>query len=201
MPKNDERHDAERAGPGGDVTRLLKDLSRGTNDSVDRLFPLVYEDLRRMAAGFMRRERSPNTLQTTALVHEAYLRLVDQREANWQDKAHFLRIAAQAMRRILVDHARARLRQKRGGSVEHVPFDEQLISMSTRQSEMLVSLDQALARLHNVSQRQGDVIELLFFGGLSQAEAAKILDVSTKTVNRDWRLARAWLNREIAGSI
>lgn len=185
------------AQPSGDVTRLLRDLERGHQESLPVLIPLVYEELRKLAHSFMRSEGRNHTLQTTALVHEAYVRLVDQRAAKWQNRAHFFAIAAQAMRRILVDHARAHLATKRGGEVERVPLEDDLVSLSPLQSATLVSLDEALTRLATIWPRQSQVIELRFFGGLTEEEAAEILKVSSRTVKRDWRLARAWLNREI----
>lgn len=172
----------------------------GSKESLERLIPLVYQDLRRLAGALMRREGA-QTLQTTALVHEAYLRLVGQRDTHWQNRAHFFAIAAQAMRRILVEHARARRTDKRGGGWERMPFDEDMIPMSAGQSEMMLSLDAALSSLERISPRQSKIIELRFFGGLTENETAEVLDIDPRTVKRDWRAARAWLNREIGGPL
>jgi len=183
----------------GEVTRLLRDVTEGKLESFEPLVALVYTDLRRVAGAMMRRERPSHTLQTTDLVHEAYLRLVTQREANWQNKGHFLAIASQAMRRILVEHARKRLTLKRGGRVEQVPLDEEgmALPISDKQCNEVVALDDALERLEQLEPRQSKIIELRFFGGLTEEEIARVLGVSDRTVKRDWRVARAWLNRAL----
>ena len=184
----------------GEVTQLLRQLSEGNQQSLPHLMPMVYDDLRRVAGAFMRRERAGHTLQVTALVHEAYLRLVDQRVVNWQNRAHFFAIAAQAMRRILVEHARAKGAEKRGGEYEKVSLDDISVSLTPRHSELLLSLDEALSRLEQVSPRQCRIIEYRFFAGMTEDKTAAVLDISARTVKRDWRVARAWLNRELGSS-
>jgi RNA polymerase sigma factor (TIGR02999 family) len=179
-----------------DVTDLLLELSHGKQDAAEKLIPVVYEELKRLARSYMRRERSDHTLQTTALVHEAYLRLVRQKGVQWQGRAHFFGIAAQLMRRILVDHARHHLRQKRSGVIAAVPLDEG-VAFSPVQSAELVSLDEALQRLAKKDARQCRIVELRFFGGLSVEETAEVLGISPKTVKRDWSVAKAWLHGEL----
>lgn len=159
--------------------------------------PLVYEELRRLAHQYMSRERSGNTLQTSALVNEAYLRLVDQRDVHWQNRAHFFGIAAQMMRRILVDHARKRHNQKRGGNALRVTLDKAAIVPQDRAADV-VALDEALTTLAIIDQRKSQMVELRFFGGLSIEETAEVLKVSPATVMRDWTLAKAWLRREMS---
>jgi RNA polymerase sigma factor (TIGR02999 family) len=156
----------------------------------------VYDELRRLAASYMRRERADHTLQATALVHEAFLKLVEQRAVNWQSRAHFFGVAAQLMRRILIDHARGHLRQKRGGEHKKVSLDEAFI-FSEQQSAELLAVDESLTRLSKLDQRQGRVVELRFFGGLSVGEAAEVLGISPKTVKRDWSIAKAWLYADL----
>jgi RNA polymerase sigma-70 factor, ECF subfamily len=182
-----------------DVTVLLSQLQKGDADAASRLIPLVYNELRRLAAHYMRQERPDHTLQATALVHEAYLKLINQRSVDWQSRAHFFGIAAQLMRRILIDHARAHLREKRGGAQPVLPLDEALV-FSPEQSSELVHLDEALERLAKLDERQSKIVELRFFGGLSNEEAAEVLGVSSKTVKRDWSLAKAWLHGELKRS-
>lgn len=179
-----------------DVTLLLRDLSGGEDAGTERLLPLLYEELHRQAETFMSRERPGHTLQPTALVHEAYIRLSRESGQKWKDRAHFLAIAAIAMRRILVDHARARSTQKRGAGCSLVTLVDSLTSEAP-QSVDLLALDEALTRLSRLDARQGRVVELRFFGGLKIEETAEILDVSPKTVKRDWRHAKAWLRREL----
>ena len=180
----------------GDVTQLLADLQDGRPDAASQLIPLVYDELHRLARGQMRQERSDHTLQATALVHEAYLRLVNQPQRTWQNRAHFIAVAAQVMRRILVDYARARRTSKRGNAPLKVPLEEPLL-FTEEQSDDLVSLDEALERLAQFDQRQSRVVELRFFGGLTADETAEVLGISSKTVKRDWTVARAWLHREV----
>ena len=199
MPERDTPPPEGSRAPG-DVTRLLRQLSEGHQESLPHLMPMVYDDLRRVAGAFMRRERQGHTLQVTALVHEAYLRLVDQRDTHWQNRAHFFAIAAQAMRRILVEHARAKGAEKRGGELERVSLDDICIALTPRHSELLLSLDEALTRLERLSPRQCRIIEYRFFSGMTEDETAAVLDISARTVKRDWRVARAWLNRELASS-
>lgn len=181
-----------------DVTRLLELLQRGDADAADRLVPLVYHELREVAAAYMRSERPDHTLQPTALVHEAYLRLVQQREVHWRGRSHFLGVAAQAMRRILVDHARRRAADKRGGGrietlVENVPGTDAPVTVD------LIALDRALERLAERDPRAARIVELRHFGGLDVPGTAEVLGVSTATVKRDWRHARTWLRRELGG--
>jgi RNA polymerase sigma-70 factor (ECF subfamily) len=179
-----------------DVTVLLSELSRGNEEAADKLVPLVYSELKRLARSYMRRERPEHTLQATALVHEAYLKLVRQHDVNWQSRSHFFGIAAQLMRRILIDHARGHLREKRGGANQAVPLDDALV-FSPEHSEELVRLDEALVRLSEFDERQGKIVELRFFGGLSVEETAEYLGISPKTVKRDWAVAKAWLHGEL----
>ena len=179
------------------VTRLLKAWSLGQDAALEELIPLVHQELRRLARRYMYGERVGHTLQTTALVNEAYLRLVNSRKVNWQNRAHFFAISAQLMRRILVDSARARGYQKRGGGVPKVTLDEALMG-SKEKGQDLVRLDDALSALAAVDLRKSKVVELRFFGGLSVEESAEVLKVSPDTVHRDWRLAKAWLTREMS---
>lgn len=180
----------------GDVTGLLAEIRRGNRSAESELIPLIYDELRRLAAYYMQRERPDHTLQATALVHEAFLRLAQQREVNWHNRAHFFAIAGSLMRRILVDHARAHNRSKRGGTQHKISLDEAFL-FSDEQSEELMALDGALTRLAEEQPRQSQIVELRFFGGLSVEEIAEVLKVSPKTVKRDWSVARAWLYREI----
>lgn len=179
-----------------DVTALLSQLARGNPEAAEKLMPLVYDELKRLARAYMRRERTDHTLQTTALVHEAYLRLVDQDAVNWEGRSHFFGIAAQLMRRILIDHARGHLREKRGGGKVVLPLNEALV-FSPEHSEELVRLDEALDRLSKLDPRQGQIVELRFFGGLSVEETAQFIGVSPKTVKRDWAVAKVWLHGEL----
>ena len=183
----------------GDVTRLLADVQNGRPDAAPQLIPLVYDELRRIARQQMRSERSDHTLQATALVHEAYFRLVNQRERTWQNRTHFIRIAAQVMRRLLIDHARARRTAKREGGLQRVPLEDPLL-LSEAQSEELLALDEALERLAELDERQSRVVELRFFGGLSVEETAEALGIAPRTVKRDWLVARAWLHRAMKKS-
>ena len=180
----------------GDVTVLLGQLAEGKEEVASKLIPLVYNELRKLAGSYMRRERMDHTLQPTALVHEAYLKLVEQRSVNWQSRAHFFGIAAQLMRRILVDHARGHLRDKRGGGVIPVPLDEALV-FAPEQSSELVKLDQSLERLAKLDPRQSKIVELRFFGGLTVEQTAEVLGISPKTVKRDWSVAKAWLHGDL----
>jgi RNA polymerase sigma factor (TIGR02999 family) len=178
------------------VTSLLRAWTGGDKDAQDELFELVYGELHRLARQYMGRERAQHTLQPTALVNEAYLRLVDIEQVRWQDRTHFFAIAARVMRRILIDSARARLYEKRGGGAEEVEFDE--ASFATSQSDPeLIALDDALTSLAKVDQRKSRVVELRFFGGLSLNETAAAIGVSPDTVTRDWNMAKVWLLREI----
>jgi RNA polymerase sigma factor (TIGR02999 family) len=181
------------------VTRLLRAWTGGDPAALDPLIDLVHGELRRMARRHMRRERADHTLQTSALINEAYVRLVDIRRVQWQDRAHFFAMAARLMRRILVDHARARGYLKRGRGVRKVSFDE-APEVAAERGHDLVALDDALKALEAVDARKSQVIELRFFGGLSVEETAEALKVSPDTVMRDWRLAKAWLLRELKAS-
>jgi RNA polymerase sigma factor (TIGR02999 family) len=183
----------------GEVTRLLKAWSEGDNAALGQLTPLVYDELRRLAARYMRRERPGHTLQTSALINEAYLRLVDSRGVQWQNRAHFFGVSAQMMRRILVDFARARQNLKRGGGAQHASLDEAMVSAPERSTDLL-ALDEALERLAALSPRQSRVVVLRYFGGLTEEEMAEVLNVSPRTVRNDWGLARAWLFRELTRS-
>ena len=181
-----------------DFTRTLKRVSGGERAALDVLLPAVYDELRRLAASYLRRERTGHTLQPTALAHEAFVRLVDQREVTWQDRAHFLGLAAQAMRRILADHARRRKALKRGGQDLRVTL-ERVDVAAPEGSVDAADLDEALGRLAKLDERQAQIVDLRFFGGLTIEETAEVLEISPATVKRDWLLARAWLHREIAG--
>jgi RNA polymerase sigma-70 factor (ECF subfamily) len=182
------------------VTRLLQAWSQGNDAALKELVPLVHQELRRLARRYMFGERPGHTLQTTALVNEAYLRLVNCRQVNWQNRAHFFAISAQLMRRILVDHARTRGYQKRGGGVPKVTLDEALM-WSQEKGHDLVALDDALKDLAGVDPRKSKVVELRFFGGLNVEETAEVLKVSPDTILRDWRLAKAWLAREMGKAV
>lgn len=184
--------------PTHEVTQLLQAWGEGDQAALDRLMPLVYQELRRIAKHHMARERPGHTLQTTALVNEVYLRLVDERKVSWQDRAHFFAICARTMRRILVDFARSRLYQKRGGGEERVSLDESLIVVGGP-GHHLLALDDALTHLAAHDPRKSQVVELRFFGGLSVEETAGALKISPETVMRDWKMAKAWLYRELGG--
>jgi RNA polymerase sigma factor (TIGR02999 family) len=180
------------------VTELLLAWGNGDRSALDELMPLIHQELRRLARLQMRGERGNHTLQTTALVNEAFIRLIDLRRIRWQDRAHFLALSARLMRRVLVDHARSRNYQKRGGGALTVAFDDVCIASPERGAD-LVALDDALESLARVDGRKSQVVELRFFGGLSVEETAEALSVSPETVMRDWRLAKVWLLREISG--
>jgi RNA polymerase sigma factor (TIGR02999 family) len=179
------------------VTQLLLGWGKGDKDALDQLMPIVYDELRRQAARYLRRERPGHTLQTTALINEAYIRLVDQKRVHWQNRAHFFGIAAQMMRRILVDHARTKKRVKRGGSDVRVTLADANLMSKSRDLD-IVALDEALERLGKVDEQQARVVELRFFSGLTVAETAEVLSISAATVKRDWSMAKAWLHREIS---
>ena len=190
------------AGGAESITALIRAWTDGDQTALERLTPLVYEELRRTARRYMRNERLGHTLQTTALVHEAYLHLMGGKDAGWHDRAHFFAAAAQIMRRILVDLARAHGAQKRGGGLEHIDHSagfnpDEIPAPGTDRSIELVALDDALMRLEKIDGRKAKVVELRFFGGLSVEETATALKLSPQSVMRDWRLARAWLAREL----
>ena len=180
------------------ITDLLVGYGRGEKDALDKLMPIVYDELRRQAARYLKREQAGHTLQTTALIHEAYMRLVDQHHVQWQNRAHFFGIAAQMMRRILVDHARTKKRVKRGGSDVRVSLTGAGASIKAKDLDV-VALDEALNRLAEVDEQQSRVVELRFFSGLTVAETAAVMGISAATVKRDWSMARAWLHRELSG--
>jgi RNA polymerase sigma factor (TIGR02999 family) len=175
-----------------DVTQLLVAWSNGDQAALDRLMPLVDRELHRLAHHYMRRENAGHTLQTTALVNEAYLKLIDQKHVRWKNRAHFFALSAKLMRRILVDHARGRKYAKRGGGDHRITFDEALVVSSERSAD-LVALDEALDKLTAIDERKGKVVELRFFGGLSVQETAEALEISAVTVMREWSMAKAWL--------
>jgi RNA polymerase sigma factor (TIGR02999 family) len=179
-----------------DVTQVLEDLRKGDKRAADKLLPLVYDEFRALARHYLAQERMNHTLQPTALVHEAYMKLVDQTRVDWQGKSHFFAVAAQAMRRILVDHSLSRQRDKRGGGRARVVLDE-AVALSPQKDEDVLALDEALERLAALDARQARVVELRFFGGLSVEEVAQALGVSKRTVEGDWTFARAWLSREL----
>ena len=179
------------------VTQLLIAWNGGDKQALDKLLPAVYDELRRQAARYLRRERPGHTLQTTALIHEAYLRLIDQKSVQWQNRAQFFGIAAQMMRRILVDHARTKHRAKRGGSDVRVSLTD-ATSVTKGPDLNLVELDEALNRLEKIDPQQSKIVELRFFSGLNVEETAAALQISPATVKRDWKVAKAWLHREIS---
>ncbi|HEY8561719.1 MAG TPA: sigma-70 family RNA polymerase sigma factor [Pyrinomonadaceae bacterium] len=179
-----------------EFTQLLKHAQNGDRESLDRLLPLIYDELRRVAANQLQRERADHTLQATALVHEAYLRLLEQREVDWQNRAHFFSIAAEMMRRILVNYAVQRGAQKRGDGAARIALED-AASFSDEKDFDLVSLDDALRRLAAYDETQARIVELRFFGGLTIEETAEVLDISDSTVKREWRMAKAWLKAKL----
>jgi RNA polymerase sigma factor (TIGR02999 family) len=178
-----------------EVTQLLQNLNEGNSEAVEKLIPLVYAELRRLASHYLKSEREGHTLQPTALVHEAFLKLVEQ-ETQWQNRSHFFAMAANLMRRILVDYARSYKAEKRGGSAEKISLDDAFIFVKEKPTEM-IALDEALQGLAKIDKRRSQVVELRFFGGLSNEEIAEVLGVHVNTVLRDWSLARAWLKTQI----
>ena len=183
-----------------DITLWLHEWSLGKENALEALMPVVYAELHRQATNYLRRERIGHTLQATALINEAFMKLVDQREVNWQNRAHFFGIAAQAMRRILVDHARSRHRNKRGGNAEDLPLEAAEFATSpSGRSVDLIALDEALTRLAELDERQSRIVELRFFSGLNVEETAEALGVSQATVKNEWRTAKAWLFQELKG--
>jgi RNA polymerase sigma factor (TIGR02999 family) len=181
----------------GDISRLLRAWSDGDQDALKSLTAIVYEELHGLARRYLRREHAGHSLQTSALVNEAYLRLVDYKRMQWQDRSHFFAVSSQVMRRILVDHAR-RHNLKRGGNVQHVSLDEEAVA-GRDQNVDLVALDRALEELERIDPRKMRIVEMRFFGGMSVKETAEALRLSTITIKREWRLARAWLYRELTG--
>ncbi|HEX8367457.1 MAG TPA: sigma-70 family RNA polymerase sigma factor [Pyrinomonadaceae bacterium] len=182
-----------------DVTQLLIDWSGGDRNALEQLMPLVYRELQRIAHRHLRRESQNHTLQTTALVHEAYLKLVDQTRINWQNRAQFFGVTAQAMRRILIDRARERLSEKRGSGAERISLDDGAIDIRDERAGELLMLDEALQKLAALDPERSRVVELRYFGGLSGEETAEVMNVSLSTVMRHWRVAKAWLYKELAG--
>jgi len=178
-----------------EITQLLKNWSDGDKAALDELVPLVYPELRRLARAYMGKERTGHTLQTSALINEAYLRLVDQQTVHWQNRTHFFAVAAQVMRHILVDHARKYRYQKRGGGAEHIPLDE-LSMLCDEQAAELIALDDALQRLAAIDLRKSQIVELRFFGGLTVDETAEVMKLAPITIMREWRTAKAWLSKE-----
>ncbi len=188
------------AAESSEITALLVAWSDGDRSAIERLMPFVYEELRRIARRHMRNESAGHPLQTTALVNEAYLRLIEQRDVSWQNRAHFFAIAAQAMRRILIGIARARSADKRGADIRPVSLDEALLVPNDERAAGLLALDEALTALTQLDERRGQVVELRYFGGLSVEETARVLGVSEETVHRDWKRAKAWLHAELVDS-
>ncbi|MFZ1700295.1 MAG: sigma-70 family RNA polymerase sigma factor [Pyrinomonadaceae bacterium] len=180
-----------------DITKLLNDMHSGVTDSPDKLLEMVYDDLRRLAGSYMQNERSDHTLQATALVHEAYMRLVDWKNVSWQNRAQFFSIAAQVMRKVLIDHARARKAEKRSG---HKLILDEAISLPDSRPVDLLALDEAMQSLEQLDPRQAKIVELRFFGGLSIEETAYVLRVSESTVRREWTFAKAWFQRELGSN-
>jgi RNA polymerase sigma factor (TIGR02999 family) len=180
-----------------DVTQLLRDWSEGDGEALAKLTPVLYEELHRMAHRYMRRERSNHTLQTTALINEAYLRLIDWKNVRWQNRAHFFGVAAGLMRRILVDFARSRNFAKRGGGARMTVSLDEAAAVSRQRAGEIVALDEALRSLAVIDVRKSRIVELRFFGGLSVEETAEVLSLSSRTILREWDLAKAWLNREL----
>ena len=180
-----------------EVTQLLLDWSSGDKAALDKLIPVVYKELRQLARNYMRKERAGHTLQTSALVNEAYLRLIDYKQMRWQNRAHFFAVAAQAMRRILVDHARAQQAAKRGAGGQKVSLDEAALISEVRAEELL-ALDEALGKLEQLDERRCRIVEMRYIAGLSTEEVAEVMGISTRTVEREWRSAKAWLYRAIS---
>ena len=180
------------------ITRMLKDWSGGNREALDELLPFVYNELHRQASRYLRRERNDHTLQTTALINEAYMKLIDQSEVEWQNRAHFFAIAAQTMRRILVDYARTRKREKRGGDDVKLQLDDAMNVSTKEKSIDLVALDEALNRLAEFDERQAKVVELRYFSGMTEEETAEVLGISPATVRRDWNMAKAWLYGQLS---
>ena len=179
-----------------DIPQLLADWSNGDKAALDKLVPMVYEELRRLASYYVRRERAGCTLQTSALVNEAYLKLIDQRDVRWRDRTHFFAIAAQLMRRVLIDHARRHLYAKRGGGAYELSLDEAAL-VSEEPAAELIALDDALNELAVLDPRKSQIVEMRFFGGMSAEEVAEALGVSLRTIEREWRKAKAWLHRAL----
>jgi len=187
----------KREREAAEITRMLREWSDGKPEALDQLLPLIYDELHRQAANFLRKERPGHTLQTTALINEAYLKLIDRRDVNWQSRTHFFAVAAQAMRRILIDYAKAKHRRKRGGDNIKLSLEEATLVAAEEKGVDLIALDEALNKLAERDEQQARVVELHYFSGLSLEETAEALHVSRTTVARDWEAARAWLHREL----
>ena len=181
-----------------DVTQKLQAWSEGDKDALAELLPIVYDELHKQAARYIRRERSDHTLQATALINEAYLKLIEQKNVHWQNRAHFFGIAAQLMRRILIDYARTKHRDKRGGDDIKLPLDEAALVATDERSVDLIALDEALTRLAAMDEQQSRIVELRYFGGLNIDETAEALHISPATVKRDWQMAKAWMHHELS---
>ena len=184
----------------GQITQLLQKWGDGDQSALDELMPVVYDELRRQASRLLRKERQGHTLQTTALIHEAYIKMIGQGDVDWQNRSHFFAIASQAMRRILVDHARSRHREKRGGPAENLPLDDALYIGTPEKRTDLVALDEALSRLEKIDARQAKIVELKYFSGLTNDEAANVLNISSTTVRSDWTMAKAWLHQQLSST-
>lgn len=182
-----------------EIGHLLQSWSDGSREAVDELLPLVYDELHRQAHRFLRRERRNHTLQTTALIHEAYLNLIQQSNVRWQNREHFFAISANLMRHILVNYANARHRKKRGGAAEDLELDESILIPTNTKDFDLLALDEALERLAERDKQQAEIVELRYFGGLTIEETAKVIGISPATIKRDWKLTKAWLYRELGG--
>ena len=180
-----------------EITEMLLDWSNGSHAALEELMPVVYKELHKLAARYLRHERQNHSLQTTALIHEAYIKLIDQKNVNWQNRSHFFAVSSQMMRRILVDHARTKQRQKRGGIAVDIPLSEVTIAIDKNKSIDLIELDEALNRLKEIDERQVKVVELRYFSGLTLEETAEVLKISRSTVAEDWSLAKAWLHRAL----
>lgn len=181
----------------GEITEMLRACSGGNREALDQLVPLVYEELHRQARNYLKRERKHHTLQTTGLVHEAYIRLIEYRFVDWQNRAHFFGMAANMMRRILVNYAKSQNRLKRGGADEHLPLEEALCVSAEERDVDLLALDKALNELAKLDERQAQIVEFRYFSGLSIEETASVLKISPATVKRDWNMAKAWLRSEL----
>ena len=184
--------------PSLNTTTTLRDPAGAPAETLERILPVVYEELRRQAHNLLRHERNHHTLQTTALIHEAYIRLVDQRDITWNDRSHFFALAARIMRQILVDYARTKHRRKRGGYAEHIPLDEAGEPAVVDREIDIIALDEALERLGQFDPQQARIVEMRYFAGMSIPEIAEVQDVSESTVSRDWNVARAWLKFELS---
>jgi len=179
------------------ITQMLREWSGGNREALEDLMPLVYDELHKQAARFLSRERADHTLQATALIHETYIKLVDQREVNWESRTHFFAIAANLMRRILVDYARRKNREKRGGDVVKLTLEEAVLVVGKEKSVDLMALDEALTKLEKIDEQQARIVELRYFGGMTLEETAEALQISRTTVADDWSMAKAWLHREL----